>query len=280
MATTQRRSSSGKRRSPTAAKKKSPAVSKNGARASKAGGAGKAAAAKARNGAKAMTPSGPGKLARAAAGKAFKAVARRALQSGAGAVRSVTERGTGVSREAIESALSKRLPIQVSIDVAVPISFAWDEWMTFEWMTEGLHRIVEVERDGDQLFGQLAGPRSTDWEADVVDEREEESFAWRSVTGSDCAGLVTFHRLSERLTRIELDLDVLPTNPAEAASLALRIGRRRAESELRRFKAHVEFVNPDVYESDADEEPEEADEPDEYEEDEELDEGEDETEDQ
>jgi uncharacterized membrane protein len=132
--------------------------------------------------------------------------------------------------------------------------------MTFEWMTEGVHRIVDVERDGDQLFGQLAGPRSADWEADIVDERDQQSFAWRSVAGSDCAGLVTFHRLSERLTRIELDLDVLPTNPAEAASLALRIGRRRAESELRRFKAHVEFINPDVYESEGDEEPEEPEE--------------------
>lgn len=273
MATTQRRSSSGKRRSPAAANR-SPGASKNGARASKGRGAGKAAAAKARNGAEKMKPSGPTKLVRAAAGKAAKAIARRALESGAGAVRAVTERGTDASREAIESALSKRLPIQVSVDVAVPLSFAWDEWMTFEWMTEGVHRIVDVERDGDQLFGQLAGPRSVDWEADVVDEREEQSFAWRSVAGSDCAGLVTFHRLSDRLTRLELDLDVLPTNPAEAASLALRLGRRRAEAELRRFKAHVEFINPDVYESDEDVEPEEPDESDE------LDEPEDETEDQ
>ena len=57
---------------------------------------------------------------------------------------------------------------------------------------------------------------------------------------------------SDRLTRIELDLDVLPTNPAEGASMALGIGRRRAEAELRRFKAHVEFINPDVYESEED----------------------------
>ena len=96
-------------------------------------------------------------------------------------------------------------------------------------------------------FGRTAGPRSVDWLADVVDEREQESFAWRSVEGSDCAGLVTFHRLSDRLTRIELDLDVLPTGAAEAVSLALRVADRRAETELRRFKAEVEFINPDVY---------------------------------
>jgi uncharacterized membrane protein len=233
---TQRRSTPARRR-PTAAPKK-------GARATKR------AAGKARSTAQAVKPSGPTKLAGAAAKKALKMIVRRALESGAGALRAASERTSDRSRDAIESALSKRLPIQVSVDVAVPLGFAWNEWMTFEWMTEGVHKIVDVEPDGDCLFGRVAGARSTDWVAEIVDEREEQSFAWRSVEGTDCAGLITFHRLSDRLTRMELDLDVLPTNPAEAASLALHIGRRRAESELRRFKAHVEFINPDVYESD------------------------------
>ncbi len=268
-----RSSTPAKRRSSTPAKRRSPnGASKNGARGARATKNGaratKNGARATKNGARAtkkaagnaresVKPSSPiTKLAGAAAKKALSAVGRRVLEAGGGAVRSVGERTAGASRDALESALSKRLPIQVSIDVAVPLAFAWDEWMTFEWMTEGVNRIVDVERDGDQLFGALAGARSPEWVADIVDEREEESFAWRSVEGTDCAGLATFHHLSERLTRIELDLDVLPTNPAQAASLALRIGRRRAEAELRRFKAHVEFINPDVYESDEGEEPE------------------------
>src|SRR5581483_9539422 len=52
---------------------------------------------------------------------------------------------------------------------------------------------------------------------------------------------------SERLTRIELDLDVVPTNPSEAMTLALHVAHRRAEADLRRFKAHVEFISPDAY---------------------------------
>ncbi len=237
-----------------------PAGARSGAASKAASRATSGAGDKARKATKAVTPSGPSTLAGKAAKKALKAVVKRVAQSGAGVVRSATERGAGGARGAVESALSKRLPIQVSVDVAVPLSFAWEEWMTFEWMTEGLHRIEEVERDGDELLGGLAGPRSTDWVAEIVDEREEQSFAWRSVEGTDCAGLITFHRLSDRLTRIELDLDVLPTNPAEAASMALGIGRRRAEAELRRFKAHVEFINPDVYEPDEDGEPEDEDE--------------------
>jgi uncharacterized membrane protein len=166
-------------------------------------------------------------------------------------VRLVSDRAAELGHRAIESGLRDRVPIQVSVDVAVPLEFAWDRWMTFEAMTEGVHRIEDVDRDGDHVVGHTAGVRPSDWEAEIVDEREHEAFAWRSLKGSDCAGLVTFHRLSDRLTRLELDLDVLPTNPKEAVALSLHLAHRHAEAELRRFKASVEFVNPDVYENDA-----------------------------
>src|SRR5437588_1283712 len=184
----------------------------------------------------------------AAARKGVKLIAKRAVEAGARAIQSATDRSAVGGKGAVEAALSRRLPIQVSIDVAVPVAVAWEEWMSWGMLTEGVHRIEDVERDGSTLFGHTAGPGATDWEAEIRDERPEESFAWRSVAGTDCAGLVTFHELSERLTRIELDLDVLPTGPGEALALSLHLAHRRAEADLRRFKAHVEFINPDVYE--------------------------------
>lgn len=191
------------------------------------------------------------RLAGLATRKALKALARKAARSGARALRSAADRTAITSKAAVETALSNRLPIQVSIDVAVPPAVAWEEWVNSSSLTEGVHRIENVERDGNVLIGTVAGPRSSDWDAEIVDERSQQSFAWRSHNGSDCAGLVTFHRLSDRLTRIELDLDVLPTSPAQALSMSLHLAHRRAQSEMRRFKARVEFINPDVYESDA-----------------------------
>jgi uncharacterized membrane protein len=191
----------------------------------------------------------PGRLARFAAKKTAKTVARKTAEMGASAVRRAADRAAEASRNAYEAGTSRLVPIQLSIDVAVPIHVAWEEWRTWGSLPEGVHRIVDVERDGDALIGHTAGPRELDWEAEIKDEREDESFAWRSVEGTDVAGLATFHQLSERLTRIELDLDVVPTNPTEALALALHLAHRRAEADLRRFKAHVEFINPDVYES-------------------------------
>jgi uncharacterized membrane protein len=190
----------------------------------------------------------PNRLARNVAKKAAKTMVRKTVERGASAVRRAADRATVASRSAYEAGTSRLVPIQLSIDVAVPIHVAWEEWRSWGCLPEGVHRIVDVERDGDSLIGHTAGPHEVDWEAEIKDERKDESFAWLSVEGTDVAGLATFHQLSDRLTRIELDLDVVPTNPTEAMTLALHLAHRRAEADLRRFKAHVEFISPDAYE--------------------------------
>lgn len=144
------------------------------------------------------------------------------------------------------------LPIQQSIDVAVPLDFVWQKWMELGFLPEGVDQVVEIERNGRTLDGRIEGDSDSSWSAEILDERERESFAWRSTEGSDCAGLVTFHRLSDRLTRIELTLDVVPRDVTEAAALLTHIADWRALKEMRKFKADLELVSPDVYASDAD----------------------------
>lgn len=145
----------------------------------------------------------------------------------------------------------RSVPIQCSIDIAVPLEVTYEEWMKLEFLPEGAHRIEHIRRRGDRLKGRIAGAlaQHSEWKAEVREERPNESFAWRSVKGSDCLGLATFHRLAERLTRIELELDVVATRPAEAFELLVHIADRRAETDLRRFKAHLERISPDDYAS-------------------------------
>ena len=177
--------------------------------------------------------------ASAAGSRLLESAAQRTAQAGAAAA------------HAARRTAKDRLPIQRSIDIAVPLHVAWEEWMELDTLPEGVGTVREVERDGDRLTG-ITGATEGEWTAEILDERDEQSFAWRSHEGSDCAGLVTFHQLAERLTRIELNLDVVPTGPAEAVALATGLAGRRAERELRRFKARVELISPDVYETDQD----------------------------
>ncbi|MGB9183480.1 MAG: hypothetical protein WCB67_05395 [Solirubrobacteraceae bacterium] len=191
------------------------------------------------------------------------AVARRALSAGTGRVSEAAQRGAQAGELALHLARQKaievtstsvkvkttqRPPIQAAIDVAVPIAVAWEEWMRLEWLPDGASRVIDIERDGDdELTGRLQSGDREDWRAQILDEREEDSFAWESVEGSDCAGLISFHALSERLTRIELNLDVRAVTIAQAMALASRLADRRVMADLRRFKARLELINPDVY---------------------------------
>jgi uncharacterized membrane protein len=209
--------------------------------------------------AKELAPSRPGlgPLARSVARKAIKKIASKAGDAGAQKLRSAGEqvaatagRAVSSTAEKFESGGRRRLPIQCSIDIAVPVRVAWEEWMRLSFLPEGVHRVEGIERDGDQLFGDTVGGHAKDWVAEILDERQEQSFAWQSTEGSDCAGLVTFHPLSQRLTRLELNLDVIPTSLAEAFALLTRTADRRAEADLRRFKARLELINPDLYEQD------------------------------
>ena len=188
-------------------------------------------------------------VARKLAVRALKRAAGTALESGATALRAAIERTTHNEPGTLVPKF-RRLPIQLSVDIAVPVSVAWDEWMAFELIPEGVHRITDIERDRDELIGTIDGPGHSEWSAEVLDEREHESFAWHSLQGSDCAGLITFHRLSERLTRLELNLDVVPTNVAQAMALASHLADHHAEADLRRLKARLELINPDLYEAD------------------------------
>ena len=222
--------------------------SKKSAKKSVKGAAGGAAAKEALT----TRPGGPVRAKAAAAAikaaaKQVGAKARDTLPAIADGSRNALDkvRGAGWDRMAEKA---RPVPVQCSLDVAVPLEAAWDEWMRFDWMPDGAHRVADVERDGDVLLGELTGARiSRDWEAEITDERTDQSFAWQTVEGSDTAGLVTFHRLSERLTRLELQLDIVPEGASEALSLVLRRADRRAENVMRSFKAQVEALDPDEY---------------------------------
>jgi uncharacterized membrane protein len=189
-----------------------------------------------------------GKLMLKALKRSARKMADGSLANAAEIVRLTAQKAVEKGHDAFANGANNRLPIQRSVDVAVPLQIAWEEWLELDSLPEGVDTVSDIERDGDTLIGHIEGPRSRDWEAEVIDEREEQSFAWQSHEGSDCAGLVTFHALSERLTRLELNLDVVPTGVGETLKLSTRLADRRAEAELRRFKARVELINPDVYE--------------------------------
>ena len=175
------------------------------------------------------------------------ALSRQGLDRGAHALGSVRERVITAANTSADVEATNRPPIHCAVDAGVPIAVAWAEWIRLDLAARGGRPGHEHQaQGGGRLTGRLRdGDRR--WTAEVLDERDEESFAWESEKGSDCAGLITFHTLGERLTRLELSLDVHPVSVAQAVALSTRVADRRAAADLLRFKARLELINPDVY---------------------------------
>ncbi len=133
----------------------------------------------------------------------------------------------------------RRLPIQASIDVPVPVSFAYERWTNFKQLGKFLHRVESVEQKGDNrvIWHENIWGRKRTWRAEITEKRTNQLIAWKDEHG---VGVLSFHQLAPRLTRIELNYDWMPHGMVEKLASGLRFHKRAARTDLQRFKAHAE----------------------------------------
>jgi uncharacterized membrane protein len=137
----------------------------------------------------------------------------------------------------------RRMPIQQSVDVAVPVKQAYNHWTAFEDWPEFMHRIESAEEVDDTTvsFQAKMWGISKRFEAEVVEQRPDERIEWNVTDGYAHTGVVTFHPLSENLTRIDVSMDIQPSNLIDKASRGMRFAKRAVRGDLHRFKAYVEL---------------------------------------
>jgi uncharacterized membrane protein len=137
----------------------------------------------------------------------------------------------------------RRLPVQEYIEVGVDVQTAYDQFTQFEDWPRFMHRVERIEqRDEATLMWHenIWGVRRS-WEADIEEQIPCERIVWRSKGATQTIGVVTFHRLSDNLTRIAVTMDFQPEGLFEKAASGTRISRRALRSDLMRFKAFVEL---------------------------------------
>jgi uncharacterized membrane protein len=79
-----------------------------------------------------------------------------------------------------------------------------------------------------------------EFDADITGQHPDERVAWRSTTGPDHAGVVTFHRLSDDTTRVTVQMDYEPEGVVENVGDKLGIVKRRVTGDLEHFKQFIE----------------------------------------
>ena len=82
---------------------------------------------------------------------------------------------------------------------------------------------------------------SKEFEASVVEQRPEERIMWTVTRGIAHTGVVTFHQLADRLTRVEVSVDVQPGSLLEKAARGMRHIKRAVRADLGRFEAFIEM---------------------------------------
>jgi uncharacterized membrane protein len=129
-----------------------------------------------------------------------------------------------------------------SIDVKVPVSTAYNQWTQFEDFPKFMEGVEKVtQKDDTHLFwkAEIAG-QEREWDAEVTEQKPDERVAWRSTSGTDNAGVVTFHRIDDETTRVTLQMDVDPEGFVENVGTALGFLERRVKGDLERFKEFIE----------------------------------------
>jgi uncharacterized membrane protein len=137
----------------------------------------------------------------------------------------------------------RRMPVQQSMDVAVPVETAYNQWTQFEDWPEFMHRVTRVTQEDPCTvsFATKIWGKTKEFVADIETQRPDERIKWRVSQGITHTGVVTFHELAPRLTRIELNVDVDPGSLIEKAARGMRHIKRAMRADLHRFKAFIEM---------------------------------------
>jgi uncharacterized membrane protein len=137
----------------------------------------------------------------------------------------------------------RRMPIQQAVDVAAPLETVYDQWTQFEDFPKFMHRVEKVEQRDDTtvVFHEKVWGVRRMWEAEIVEQVPDERIVWKTTSGMQHVGVVTFHQLSDRLTRVELNVDIDPEGAIEKIARGARFAKRAARADLKRFKAFVEM---------------------------------------
>jgi uncharacterized membrane protein len=139
--------------------------------------------------------------------------------------------------------------VRESVRLELPIGDVYTFWRRLENLPRFMSHLDRVEETSGRLSHWVAnGPAglAVEWDAEIVNEIENQVLAWRSLPGSDVttAGLVNFETVrGGRTTQVSVHLQYTPPAGKAGALVASLFGRAPSQTireDLRRFKRLLE----------------------------------------
>jgi uncharacterized membrane protein len=132
--------------------------------------------------------------------------------------------------------------ITQSVDVDVPVRTAYNQWTQFEEFPRFMEGVESIEQIDDRRLRwkvDIAGI-DREFEAEITEQTPDQRVAWRSRTGVDQGGVVTFHALDDEHTRVTLQMTLEPDGVAEQVADKMGVVSARTKGDLKRFKEFIE----------------------------------------
>ena len=109
--------------------------------------------------------------------------------------------------------------VEKSIEVDVPVRTAYDQWTQFEQFPMFMEGVQEVRQLDNQRLTWRAniGGKTEEWEARITEQTPDTVIAWRSTSGAENAGRVTFLAQDPNRTQVTVRMDYDPQGVVESA---------------------------------------------------------------
>jgi uncharacterized membrane protein len=132
--------------------------------------------------------------------------------------------------------------VEKTIEVAVPVSTAYNQWTQFEDFPKFMGGVQEVRQLTDRTLHWIAkiGGVKREWDAAILEQTPDQKIAWAATTGATNAGAVYFQNLGPDRTAVRLSLEYEPEGLVEKVGDFLNIVDKQAEKDLEKFKEFVE----------------------------------------
>ncbi len=168
-----------------------------------------------------------------------------AIAGGTLAYQAATKKG-GI-QEAL--GMDKTITVEKTVTINKPAAELYRFWRNLENLPHFMKHLKSVTVISDKRSHWVANApmgASVEWDADIIEERENEFISWASVEGADVdnSGFVRFKPApADRGTEVKVVMEYAPPGGAVTAAIAKIFGEEPEQQigdELRRFKMLME----------------------------------------
>ncbi|MER6978385.1 SRPBCC family protein [Streptomyces carpinensis] len=133
--------------------------------------------------------------------------------------------------------------VEETIEVAVPVRTAYDQWTQFKSFPRFMATVKRVEQVRPAVTAWVIGygPVRREFEAEIVEQEPDSHLAWRSLErGPSHRGEVSFRPTAAGGTAVTVRMDLQPRGLAGVLTSVPRMAGRVVRLELGHFKEFIE----------------------------------------